>query len=242
MQDNWPRPTTIGRRRRPSASFLRCRWSGKLPLDQRADVYVEAARAAINVNDFDTAVSRFLKAADVKAADPEQADELLGALIAAKRTTLAIQILRQLDRSDRVLRRIVDVYEMAQEPEKAVPEMEELHRRHPDDAQLVRRLAELAVVRRDFAAGLGYYRALWKMEPGDGNVRKKVAENAAPAGAEGRRRQAFRSGSHALRRIVPHGSARGSVEAGIRRTAGFGRTIRRGDQGAGAAQGSEIAA
>jgi tetratricopeptide (TPR) repeat protein len=148
----------------------------EVPLDQRADIYVEAARAAIAVNDLDKAVARFLKASNLKAADPEQAEELVGALIAAKRTTLALQILRQLDRSDRVLRRIVDVYEMARQPEKAVSEMEELHRRHPDDAQVTRRLAELAVVRRDFAAGLDYYRSLWKMEPGDEKVRKKVAE------------------------------------------------------------------
>ncbi len=148
----------------------------ELPLDQLADVYVEAARAAIANNNLDKAVDRFLKASSLKAADPEQAEELLGALIAAKRTQLSMDVLRQLDRTDRVLRRIVDVNEMAQQPEKALPELEELNRRHPDDAQVVRRLAELAVVRRDFSAALGYYRSLWKIEPGDENVRKKVAE------------------------------------------------------------------
>jgi tetratricopeptide (TPR) repeat protein len=89
---------------------------------------------------------------------------------------LAIQVLRQLDRSDRVLRRIVDVYEMANQPEKAVPELEELYRRHPDDARVVQRLAELAVMRHESAAGYKYYNALQKLEPDNEKARIKYAE------------------------------------------------------------------
>jgi cellulose synthase/poly-beta-1,6-N-acetylglucosamine synthase-like glycosyltransferase/tetratricopeptide (TPR) repeat protein len=147
-----------------------------LALDEQAEMYVEAARAAIAVNNLNKAVERFLQASNLKAADPEQAEELLGVLIAAKQTQLAIQVLRQLDRSDRVLRRIVDVYEMANQPEKAVPELEELYRRHPDDARVVQRLAELAVMRHESAAGYKYYNALQKLEPDNEKARIKYAE------------------------------------------------------------------
>jgi tetratricopeptide (TPR) repeat protein len=147
-----------------------------ISLEQQAEIYVEAARAAVAVNNLDKAVERFLRASNLKAADPKQAEELLGVLVSAKQTNLAILVLRQLDRSDRVLRRIVDVYEMAQQAEKAVPEMEELYRRHPDDITVVRRLAELAVARRDFTAGLNYYKALQQLRPDNTDVRAKVAE------------------------------------------------------------------
>jgi tetratricopeptide (TPR) repeat protein len=146
-------------------------------IDQRADIYVEAARAAVAANKLDKAVERFLLASNLKATDPEQAEELLGVLIADKQSTLALQVLRQLDRSDRVLRRIVDVYEMADTPEKAVPELEELYRRHPEDAGTVLRLAELAVMRRDFTAGANYYKILNQLEPDNKKAKAKLAES-----------------------------------------------------------------
>lgn len=147
-----------------------------LNLDEQTAVYVEAARAAIAVNNIDKAAERFLQASNLKAADPKLADELLGVLISAKRTNLAIQILRQLERSDRVLRRIVDVHEMVNQPEKALPELEELSRRHPDDAKVILRLAELAIMRHDVAAGYKYYKTLQKLEPDNENARIKFAE------------------------------------------------------------------
>jgi tetratricopeptide (TPR) repeat protein len=147
-----------------------------LALEEQAEMYVEAARAAIAANNLNKAVERFLQASNLKAADPEEAEELLGVLIAAKQTQLAIQVLRQLDRSDRVLRRIIDVYEMANQPEKALPELEELYRRHPDDARAVQRLAELAVMRHEIAAGYKYYDALQKLEPNNEEARAKYAE------------------------------------------------------------------
>jgi cellulose synthase/poly-beta-1,6-N-acetylglucosamine synthase-like glycosyltransferase/tetratricopeptide (TPR) repeat protein len=146
-------------------------------MDQRAEVYVEAARAAVAVGNYEKAVQRFLSAANLKATDPEQAEELLGVLISAGQTRLAIQVLRQLDRTDQVLRHIVDVYEMARQAEKALPELKELHRRHPDDPFVVRRLAELAVVRCDFTAAVDYYRALRKLQPDDDVTREKLAES-----------------------------------------------------------------
>jgi tetratricopeptide (TPR) repeat protein len=89
-----------------------------------------------------------------------------------------------------VLRRIVDVYEMAGQPEKATPELEELHRRHSDDAAVVLRLAELAIVRRDYTAGLDYYKTLHKLEPDNQKAAKKLAETLLLAArkniAEGR--------------------------------------------------------
>jgi cellulose synthase/poly-beta-1,6-N-acetylglucosamine synthase-like glycosyltransferase/tetratricopeptide (TPR) repeat protein len=147
-----------------------------LSTDETANIYVEAARAAITARDLPKAVDRFLRASSLRAADPDQAEELLGVLIAAKETHLAIQVLQQLERTDRVLRHIIDVYEMAGQPEKAVPELEELHRRHPDDAAVVVRLAELAVVRRDFVAGLKYYQLLHKLEPDNKTATDKLAE------------------------------------------------------------------
>lgn len=147
-----------------------------LGLDEQAAVYVEAARAAIAVSNLDKAAERFLQASNLKAADPKQAEELLGVLISAKRTNLAILVLRQLERSDRVLRRIVDVHEMANQPEKALPELEELSRRHPDDAKVILRLAELAIMRHDVAAGYKYYKTLQKLEPDNENARIKFAE------------------------------------------------------------------
>lgn len=155
-----------------------------LPLESQADIYVEAARAALAVRNLDKAVERFLNASSRRAADPDQAEEFLGVLIGAKQTRLAIQILRQLDRSDRVLRRIADVYEMANRPEEAVPELEELYRRHPTDAAVVQRLAELAVVRRDFPAGVNYYKDLHKLEPNNTNATKKLAETLILEGRE----------------------------------------------------------
>lgn len=155
-----------------------------LALEEQAQMYVEAARAAIAVDNFNKAVERFLQASNLKAADPDQAEELLGVLIAAKQTELAIQVLRQLDRSDRVLRRIVDVYEMAKQPQKALPELEELYRRHPDDARALQRLAELAVLRREIAAGCSYYKALQELEPDNKNARIKYAETLLLAARE----------------------------------------------------------
>lgn len=148
----------------------------EMPLEQQADVYIEAARAAIAVKNYDEAVDRYMHASNLEAPDKDQAEEFLGVLIAAKQTRLAIQVLRQLDRSDRVLRRIIDVYEMAGQAEKATPELEELYRRHPDDAAVVLRLAELAVVRRDFVAGVAYYRVLHRLEPANDTATKKLAE------------------------------------------------------------------
>ena len=113
----------------------------------------------------------------MKAADPELVEELIGVLIAAKKTELAIPVLRQMERSDRVLRRIVDVYEMAHQTEKAVPELEELHRLHPDDPYYIRRLAELAVVRRDFAKAADYYKTLYQLDPGNAKIKTKWAES-----------------------------------------------------------------
>jgi cellulose synthase/poly-beta-1,6-N-acetylglucosamine synthase-like glycosyltransferase/tetratricopeptide (TPR) repeat protein len=146
------------------------------PLEKQAEIYVEAARAAVAVHDLQKAVDRFLMANNLRTTDPEQAEELLGALIAAKQTKLAIAILEQLEPSDRVLRRIVDVYEMAKQPEAAVPQLEELYRRHPEDAKIVQRLAELAVARKDFIAGVKYYRALQTIEPDNETARGKLAE------------------------------------------------------------------
>jgi cellulose synthase/poly-beta-1,6-N-acetylglucosamine synthase-like glycosyltransferase/tetratricopeptide (TPR) repeat protein len=148
----------------------------KLSLEQQAEIYVEAARAALAVHDLNKAVSRFLEAANLTTTDAEQAEELLGVLIAAKQTKLAIQVLEQLDPSERVLRRIIDVYEMAKQPEAAVPQLTELYRQHPEDAQVLQRLAELAVMRRDFAAGLNYYKTLHNMEPENKNATEKLAE------------------------------------------------------------------
>ena len=153
-------------------------------LDEQVALYVEAARAALAVNNLDQAAERFLQASNLKAVDPEQAEEFLGVLISAKKTNLAIQVLRQLERSDRVLRRIVDVYEMANQPEKAVPELEELNRRHPDDAKVVLRLAELAIMRHDVAAGFDYYKTLQKLEPDNENARMKFAETMLLAARE----------------------------------------------------------
>jgi tetratricopeptide (TPR) repeat protein len=152
------------------------RIESSLPSGQRAEVYIEAARAAAAVNDLDKAVDRFLQAADERKPDPEQAEELLGLLIAAKRQTLALQVLRQLEPTDRVLRDTVNVYEMTGQPEDAVSTLEELYRRHPEDARTTQRLAELAVVRRDFAAGSNYYRALSALEPDNSAAKAKLAE------------------------------------------------------------------
>ena len=96
------------------------------------------------MKNFDKAVDYFLKASDLKTTDLEQAEEFLGVLIAAGRTELALQILGQMERSDRVLRRIVDIHEIAKNPRQALPALEELLKRHPDDAYVVRRLAEIA--------------------------------------------------------------------------------------------------
>ena len=148
----------------------------ELPPEERADIYVEAARAALAMKHLDKAAARFLVASHLKATDPEQAREFLGTLIAAGETKLALQVLDQMDRSDRVLRQIVDVHEIAKQPELAMPELKELQRRHPDDMHAGRRLAELAVMRRDFAAGMDYYRSLWKAEPNNKSVKSKLAE------------------------------------------------------------------
>lgn len=145
-------------------------------LQKQAEVYVEAARAAIAANEPRKAAERFLRARDLTTTDPELTEELLGVLISAKESKLAVQILGQLEPTDRVLRRIVDVYEIAGEPEKALPQLQELHRRLPQDGDITRRLAELAVARRDFSDGLGYYRSLWKLEPNNKEVAEKVAE------------------------------------------------------------------
>jgi len=145
-------------------------------LEKQAEVYVEAARAAIAVDNLDKAVDHFLKASDLTSTNVEQAEELLGVLIAAKKTELAIQVLRQLDRSDRVLERIVDVYEMAKQPEAAMPELKELLRRYPGNIRVIRRLAEIEVELRDFAAGAEYYATLHKLEPHDRNATAKLAE------------------------------------------------------------------
>lgn len=145
-------------------------------LEEQAEIYVEAARAAVAVRNYDKAVERFLQATNLKAVDPIQAEELLGVLISAKQTRLAVQVLEQLERSDRVLRRIVAVYEIAEQPQKALPELQELHRRHPDDASVTRRLAELAVLRRDFVAGVSFYHDLFLRKPSDDKIKSKLAE------------------------------------------------------------------
>lgn len=145
-------------------------------LEDQAKIYVEAARAAVNTANYQKAVERFLMASNFKAADPVQTEELLGILITAKRTDLAIQLLQQLERSNRVLRRIIAVYEMAKQPEKALPELQELHRRDSKDSAVTRRLAELAVVRGDFPAGVNYYRELFLQDPNDSATRAKLAE------------------------------------------------------------------
>ena len=145
-------------------------------LEKQADVYVEAARAAVAVNNLDKAVARFLQASNLTTTNEGQAEELLGVLIAAKRTKLALSVLEQLDRSDRVLRKIIDVYEMAEQPEAAVPELQELLRRHPEDAYVVRRLAEIAVTQRDFAAGVAFYKTLHSLAPQNEEITAKYAE------------------------------------------------------------------
>jgi predicted Zn-dependent protease len=136
------------------------------------------------VNDLDQAVERFLRASSLTTTDQEQAEELLGILIASKRAKLALQVLGQMERSDRVLRSIVNVREMAEEAEKALPELKELLRRHPDDTYVVRRLAELAVVRRDFPAAISYYKTLRDLDPKNETVKKRLAEAILLQGRE----------------------------------------------------------
>ena len=145
-------------------------------LEKQAEVYVEAAHAAVAVNNPEKAVDRFLKANELTTTDPQQAEELLGLLIAGKQAKLAVQILGQMERTDEVLRRIVDVYEIADQAQEAVPELEELRRRHPDDANVVRRLAELAVAKRDFASGIKYYDILRNLTPNSQYANNKLAE------------------------------------------------------------------
>jgi cellulose synthase/poly-beta-1,6-N-acetylglucosamine synthase-like glycosyltransferase/tetratricopeptide (TPR) repeat protein len=168
-----------GDRRAADAAFnqvLAEKLDQQASLEKQAEINLEAARAAVAVHHLDKAVQRFLMANNLTTTDPEQAEELLGALIAAKQTKLAIAILEQLDHTDRVLRRMVDVYEMAKEPEAALHQLEELNRRHPKDAKVVQRLAELAVVRKEFITGWKYYRSLRILEPENENARNKLAE------------------------------------------------------------------
>ena len=148
------------------------KWSN----EEQSRIYVEAARAAVAVRDYPKAVERFLKASDLTTLDARTVEEFLGVLITAKETKLALLVLGHLDRSDRVLRHIVAIHAAAGEPELALAELQELHRRHPEDAKVLQMLAELAVTRQDFAEAMRCYQAMVKLRPNDENVREKLAE------------------------------------------------------------------
>jgi tetratricopeptide (TPR) repeat protein len=65
---------------------------------------------------------------------------------------------------------------MAKEPESTVPKLEELLRRYPGKIRVIRRLAEMSVVQRNYVAGVKYYKTLHELDPENKKVTAKLAE------------------------------------------------------------------
>ena len=153
-----------------------------LPIAERAGLYLEAARVALAVGDLGRSVSLFTRAGDLRTFTQEQVNEYIGMLVSAGDLERASVLLRQLEVSDPILRRIVDVFEIAGRPQAAVPELELLHKRNPGDASAVQRLAELAYLRNEPAVAIRYYRELLDLRPNDIDVRRTLAGILATAG------------------------------------------------------------
>ena len=153
-----------------------------LPIRERAELFLEAARVALAVGDLERSVSLFTHAGDLRTFSQEEINEYVGLLVSAGDLERAAVLLRQLEASDAVLRRIVDVFEIAGEPEAAVPELEVLHARNPEDTKVLRRLAELAVLSDKPAAAVKYYRELLKLRPDDSRIRRTFAGILATEG------------------------------------------------------------
>ena len=154
----------------------------QLPPEERATIYMEAAHVALAVGKVNRSVDLFSKASHFKTFGEKQIDEYIGLLIAANKLPQAVQLLKQQKGTDGVLRRIVAVYEIAKQAQQAVGVLETLHERHPDDTEVLQRLAELAYERGDNKDAFHYYGDLLKLKPDDQEIEKRLAGVLAATG------------------------------------------------------------
>lgn len=146
-----------------------------LPVDVQATIYLEAARVAVALGDIDRSAALFTKSGDLRTFDQSEIDEYIGLLITAGKLPQAFRVLKQMGGSDQVLRRVVNMYEIAKQPQLAVGALEVLHSKHPDETSITRRLAELAFERRDYEPSIQYYRELLQRLPNDPKIRRQFA-------------------------------------------------------------------
>lgn len=146
-----------------------------LSAQERAMIHIEAARVAIAVGDIERSASLFTKSGNLKSFGQEQIDEYIGLLVVAGKLPQAFRLLRQMGTSDHVLHQIVEVYEIAKQPQLAVSVLETLHTRNPEEKSVIQRLAELASERGDYEASIGYYLQLLQLSPNDSMVKRKLA-------------------------------------------------------------------
>ena len=128
--------------------------------DEKKALYIEAARTAVEVKDYNAAVNWFIESSDLMNLSNSEMEEFIGILVSSGNVDETLRILRQRPRTDNVLRWIIAVYDKVDEPQKAAPEIRELYNRHPDDYMLLRRLAILAFDSGNYQQAAQYYTKL----------------------------------------------------------------------------------
>lgn len=143
---------------------------------EQAEVYVEAARNALARNDIDKATALFSQAMSLQSANSGLIAEFIGILVSQGNITFALQILDQMDATDDVLRLRIGLYDMAQRADEAMPLMEEMLRRHPNDHLLQKRMAEVAFDTKDYQRSAELYNEVVQARTDDAEMTGRLAE------------------------------------------------------------------